>query len=84
VQCTWHIWNKVVVYDGWKHIQVYTKSNPRSWSRMYIHKCKKVESKTFHRGAKYWIYNMLYTKFEIFYVLKLGQNYFWNWLVELY
>jgi len=52
---------------------------------VFTHKCKKVELKHFqsmsnHHGAQYWIYNMLYTNFC---VLKIGQKYFWNWLVEL-
>lgn len=51
---------------GWKHNQKYTKSSLRSCTYIITHKCKKVESKLLqslsnHWGAKYWVYNMLYT-----------------------
>jgi hypothetical protein len=72
----------------WKHNQVYTKSSPKSYSHIFTRKCKKVESKPFqslsnHHGAKYWVYSVLYIKFENFSVLKVCQKYFWNSLVKL-
>jgi len=59
-----------------------------SCSHIFMHKCSKVKSKKFqsssnHHGAKYRVYIMLDKSLKKISVLRVGQKYFWNWLVEL-
>jgi hypothetical protein len=71
VKNLWYIWNI-------RCEQVKTQSNIhqilRNCNHIFTHKCKKVKLKPFqwlsnHHDVRYWIYNMLYTKFEIFYCI---------------
>jgi hypothetical protein len=56
-------------------------------NHIFTHKCEIVEFKPFqslsnHHHAKYWVYRMLYKILKILNVLKVGQKYVWNWLME--
>jgi hypothetical protein len=54
---------------GESMIKYTTKVAISNYGHIFTHKCKKVKPKPFrsllnHHGAQYWVYNMLYTKFE--------------------
>jgi hypothetical protein len=54
--------------ERWKHDKYTQNVAIGNYSHIFTHKCKKIELKLLksllnNHGAKYWIYNLLYTKF---------------------